>query len=120
MSRLMRKTPQEKKKLSYEKDRRNTYGESPHGSRVSIRLRKRFRNRANRHRQGLALRQLPAPLDDELAEQIEAAVFHYAPKVWNKIPDKPLRYVVEGALEHRRVLRETGGRRRRAGQDHAT
>ena len=87
----MRRNPQEKTQLSYEKDRRNNHGESPHRSRRSIPRRKAFRNRANRHRQNLALRQMPARLDDNLADQIEADVFHYAPKVWNKIPDKPLR-----------------------------
>lgn len=115
----MRRTPQEKKKLSYEKDRRNTYGESPHSSRRSIPRRKAFRNRANRHRQGLALRRLAARMDDDLADQIEAGVFRYAPKVWNKVPDEPLRVVVERALEGRRRFQEAGGLGRRGGQNHS-
>ena len=109
----MKRTPQEKKRLSYEKDRRNTYGESPHSSRVSIRQRKRFRNRANRRRQALALRQPLVRFDDELADQIESGVFHYAPKVWNKCPDKPLGVVLQRVLEGRRDMMEAGGRRRR-------
>jgi hypothetical protein len=110
----MRKTPQEKKRLSYEKDRRNTYGESPHGARLSIPQRKAYRNRANRHRQELALRQPPARFDEDSADRIEADVFHYAPKFWHKHPDRPLLTVVEMRLERRRVLREAGGRRRRS------
>jgi hypothetical protein len=115
----MRRTPQEKKKLSYEKDRRNTYGESPHSSRKSIPRRKAFRNRANRHRQDLALRQLPNRIDEGLADQIESGVFHYAPKDWKKRPDKPLRVVVERKLEGRRRFQEEGGRRRRSSQNHS-
>jgi len=42
-------TPQEKKELSYERDRRNVYGRSPHASRKAIPLHKALRNRANRH-----------------------------------------------------------------------
>src|SRR5215207_6306557 len=103
----MKRTPQEKKQLSYEKDRRNTYGESPHGARRSIPLRKAFRNRANRHRQELALRRLPARMDDELADRIESEVFHYAPKFWKKSPDKPLGVVVERLLRGRRRFQET-------------
>lgn len=107
----MKRTPQEKKRLSYEKDRRNTYGESPHGARKSIPQRKAFRNRANRHRQDLALRQLPAPLDDEVADRIETEVFHYAPKFWQKYPDRPLRVVIERKLAGRRRFQEAGGRK---------
>jgi hypothetical protein len=109
----MKRTPQEKKQLSYERDRRNTYGESPHASRKSIPQRKAFRNRANRHRQDLALRQLPARIDEDSADQIETSVFHYAPKFWRKYADKPLLTVVERKLEGRRRFQETGGRRRR-------
>ena len=39
------RSPQEKKKLSYEKDRRNTYGESSGASRQGIPPRKKLANR---------------------------------------------------------------------------
>jgi len=107
----MKMTPQEKKRLSYEKDRRNAYGESPHSARRSIPQRKAFRNRANRHRQELALRQPPPRLDDELADRIESEVFHYAPEFWKKWPDRPLGLVVGLALRGRRRF-EAAGRRR--------
>jgi hypothetical protein len=45
----MAKTPQEKKILSYQKDRRNTYGESTHGARKAIPRRKAWVNRSYRH-----------------------------------------------------------------------
>lgn len=115
----MKKTPQVKKRLSYEKDRRNAYGESPHSSRRSIPLRKAFRNRANRHRQALALRQLPVRLDEDLADQIETSVFHYAPKVWRKYPDISLLTVVERKLAGRRRFQETDGRKRQSRRSHS-
>jgi hypothetical protein len=45
------KTPQEKKRLSYENDRRNTYGENSKASRKGIPLAKARANRAERHTQ---------------------------------------------------------------------
>ena len=109
----MKRTPQEKKRLSYERDRRNTYGESPHSSRKSIPRRKAFRNRANRHRQELALRRPPAFIDEDQADRIEAHMFHYAPKVWKKVPDKPLGVTVERSLGGRRRFQGEGRQRRR-------
>jgi hypothetical protein len=47
---MRERTPQEKKSLSLAKDRRNVYGEAPHGAWKSIPLRKKLRNRANRSR----------------------------------------------------------------------
>lgn len=43
------RTRQEKKSLSLAKDRRNDYGEAPHGARQSIPLRKKWRNCTNHH-----------------------------------------------------------------------
>ena len=45
------KNPQEKKKLSYAKDRRNSYGESDKGSRKSIPRSKRVNARSERAKQ---------------------------------------------------------------------
>ena len=111
----MKRTPREKKRLSYERDRRNTYGESPHSSRKSIPRRKAFRNRANRHRQELALRRPPAQPDEYQADRIEAHMFHYAPKVWKKVPDKPLGVTVARSLRGGRRRFEGEGRQRRRG-----
>ncbi|UGT42762.1 hypothetical protein LTV02_04940 [Nocardia yamanashiensis] len=44
---VRRKSPQEKKSLSYAKDRRNDYGENDKSSRRNIRRNKRFPHRAD-------------------------------------------------------------------------
>ncbi len=46
---VVRQSPQEKKQLSYEQDRRNVYGENDKSSRKAIPFRKRAVNKANRH-----------------------------------------------------------------------
>ena len=88
------KTPQEKKDLSYERDRRNVYGNSPHAARNTIPLHKKRRNRANRHMQDQPLR-AAAGTDDESLDEIESRVFERAPRVWSKLPDAPLRDVIQ-------------------------
>jgi hypothetical protein len=91
---MRRRAPQEKKQLSLEKDRRNIYGEAPHGARKSIPLRKKLRNRANRHSQELALPSEPMTLDTDQADEVESALRHKAPQVWRKCPDGPLKEVI--------------------------
>jgi hypothetical protein len=51
------RSPQEKKALSYERDRRNVYGENTAASRRGVPIRKRSRSRAERHLENDALRQ---------------------------------------------------------------
>lgn len=92
-------TPQEKKKLSYKRDRRNCFGESPHAARKSIPLRKALRNRANRRQQEQRLHQLEGVPSLELADEVEAAMQHRASKVWKKIPDAPLGERISRRLE---------------------
>jgi len=87
-------TPEEKKKLSLEKDRRNVYGEAPHGARKGIPLRKKLRNRANRHFQESQLPATPAQLDTDEADKIQSAISSKAPKRWEKVPDAPLGDVI--------------------------
>jgi len=84
------KTPQEKKRLSYERDRRNAYGESDKGSRKSIPLHKRKVVRAYRK---LTKQQLPKnelALDLDRAEAADASVRGVGRKSWRKVPDIPL------------------------------
>jgi hypothetical protein len=95
------KTPQEKKGLSYKKDRRNTYGESPHGSRKSIPQNKQIRNRADRHIQEQALPSFPVPADPEIGDQIESTLRRKRPASWKKVPDRPLGEVVPPDMEYR-------------------
>jgi len=108
---MRKKTPQEKKQLSYEKDRRNCYGESPHGARKSIPKRKRLRNRANRKYQEQQLAVTSLKLDDDLAEQMESRLYQKAPKVWNKVADAPLKKVIEHKQQRRLGLEKKGGRK---------
>jgi hypothetical protein len=107
---MKRRTPQEKKALSYERDRRNTYGNSPHAARKSIPLRKALRNRANRHLQNQQLRYSgPAP-GEPLADEFESQMYRRAPRVWRKDADSPLGEVVAKKVERRAYLHERGGR----------
>lgn len=108
---MRRKTPQEKKRLNYERDRRNCYGEAPHAARKWIPLRKAMRNRTNRHYQNQQLNYLgPTPRPD-VADELESMMYHRAPKEWEKHPDAPLGEVISDKLREREVLR-THGRRR--------
>ncbi|MEV8096523.1 hypothetical protein [Kitasatospora sp. NPDC085879] len=87
---MVRRTPQEKKRLSYLKDRRNAFGENDKSSRRSIRRNKRAVNSANRrlHRTVLAVLD-GRPVGDRAAEVAERAAGR-RPKRWRKTPDAPL------------------------------
>ena len=97
----MRRSPKEKKALSYARDRRNAYGENDKSSRKAIPLRKRKVNRANRH----AARQQLGDSGDwvvpEHAERIEERVQGTKPKTWRKWPDEPLGQVLERKRQRR-------------------
>jgi len=104
------KTPQQKKKLSLEKYRRNTYGEPRDASSKSIPLRKKLRNRANRHMQEAQLPSVPVQLDADEADRIESAMRHKPPQAWEKYPDKPLGEVIELRRRNRQILVGRRGR----------
>lgn len=106
------RNPQEKKILSYERDRRNCYGESPHAARKAIPLHKALRNRANRHFQNQKLTLPAQTLDQDMADAIESWIYHRAPHSWNKFPDAPLREVVKKNLKKREVMRTQGRKRK--------
>ena len=108
---MKRKSPQEKKKLSYERDRRNCYGEAPHAARKSIPLRKALRNRANRHYQNQQLNyQGPIP-DEDFVDELELMIYHRVPQEWEKYPDAPLCEVVAKKSRERDIMRKHGGRK---------
>src|SRR6266699_6022460 len=69
---MPRKTPQEKKRQSYLKDRRNTYAENSKSSRSAIRLHKRHVNQANRRAVHQAMSRAATGYDPEIAEQAES------------------------------------------------
>ena len=107
---MRKRTPQEKKELSYTRDRRNVYGEAPHAARKSVPLRKALRNRANRHVANQALAyQGPGP-DEERADEMESRVHHPAPQHWEKHRDAPLGEVIADKSRKRKIMREHGGR----------
>lgn len=76
-------SPQEKKRLSLLKDRRNCYGENDKSSRKSIRFRKRWVNRTFRRGE----HQTVACSD---ADAIESDLGELRKKEWKKVPDIPL------------------------------
>jgi len=84
------KTPQEKKGLSYAKDRRNTYGENSKSSRKNIPLSKAQANRSERHAQDQALSQVVTSATDDDLILAEMKAKTTAPRQWKKTPDEPL------------------------------
>lgn len=96
------KTPQEKKSLSYQKDRRNTYGENSKASRKNIPLSKALAIRAERHSQDHMLMGTLKANDDEQLVLIENSVRSTKPRQWRKSADKPL-----GEALARRLLRKS-------------
>ena len=85
-----RKSPQEKKRLSLEKDGRNAYGENDKASRKNIPRAKARVNRANRHADTVALGDALGVPDDELDASAQDGVEGRRRKVWRKWPDEPL------------------------------
>jgi hypothetical protein len=102
---MRKRDPVNDKILSYQRDRRNVWGENPKSSRRAIRFRKRWVNRSHRH----AVReQLDLPLDpEELQDQSDAVRRKY----WRKMPDAALGDVVGWKLR-RRGLEERSSRTR--------
>lgn len=96
------KTPLEKKSLSYQKDRRNNYGENSKASRKNIPLSKALAIRAERHSQDHLLLETLKANDDEQLALIENRVRSTKPRQWQKSADKPL-----GEVLARRLLRKS-------------
>jgi len=99
-----RKTPQQKKRESYRKDRRNTYGENSKSSRKGVRLRKKKVNRANRRTEHQAVTGPVLVSDVETAEQMDESVAAKRRKTWSKARDTPLGEVVVKKLKRRERL----------------
>jgi len=108
----MRKTPQEKKALSYAKDRRNVYGESDKGSRIAIRQNKTFPTRAYRKAINDILQNTVGKIDLEKAELIDIKAKEIKRRKWKKYPDAPLgefikRQVDITGISHLRKVRNS-------------
>lgn len=99
-------SPQQKKALSYRKDRRNGYGENDKSSRKAIPLRKALANRKSRHRANQALAGVPG-LDEAVAAVVESSARHDVSRVggWRKHRDILL---VEHILSRRRGTPDSG------------
>ncbi|WP_191258880.1 tyrosine-type recombinase/integrase [Amycolatopsis oliviviridis] len=89
-----RKSPQEKKRLSYAKDRRETYGDNDKSSRKNIPRHKRRVNRANRHRGQQVLNGARGGVDVEGAEIAEESLLKVRPQRWQKWPGATLGVMV--------------------------
>ncbi|GIH28257.1 hypothetical protein Aph01nite_65670 [Acrocarpospora phusangensis] len=96
-----RKTPQEKKRLSYAKDRRNAYGENDKSSRKSIRRNKRIPHRANRHHDHQILEAVLGAVDELRSGAVEERLYVRRPKRWKKSPDAALGEILQGSIESR-------------------
>ncbi len=98
---MPRQSPPEKKQLSYERDRRNGYGENSKSSRKNIHRRNRGVNQANRH----AAKQQLGVVHPETGEPLlgSGAVVR-RPKTWRKVADIPLSDMVAKKLFRRARL----------------
>jgi uncharacterized protein involved in exopolysaccharide biosynthesis len=84
------RSPQEKKELSYARDRRNDYGENAKSSRKNIPRAKANANRSERHGQKQATRATSSAGNEE--QLIAAEITATTPKKrwWKKLVDTPL------------------------------
>ena len=95
------RSPQEKKLLSYKKDRRNAYGERGSHSRHAIAAHKArdhraYRREVNQILSGVEINQ-PGTL-----EKVDVEVKAVHESYWRKCPDEPLGKVVSWKLERRK------------------
>lgn len=98
----VKRTPQEKKRLSYAKDRRNSYGENDKASRKLIPRRKALENRGNRRK----ARQLSGNMnrmDDADADLAQNSLLSDIERIggWRKGADTPLGICVASQLRGR-------------------
>jgi hypothetical protein len=95
------KTPREKKRESYAKDRRNTYGEDSKASRKGVPRKKRRQNREERRLVNKAYAR-NVEFDPEVADAAEAELVRKHKEVGRlKHPDKPLGQVLAKKLSQR-------------------
>ncbi len=79
------RTPQEKKLLSYEKDHRDSYGESNKGSRKTVPRKKQVSNQRYRHNVNQLVK-----ISAENTEEIENKINDIRNIRWKKSNDQPL------------------------------
>jgi hypothetical protein len=96
-----RSTPQDKKRLSYAKDRRGSCGYSFKPARRWVPARKRQANRVNRRRARRDLLAATGRPDTDSAYAAEERLISRRPESWQKLPEVPLGVWVERVLERR-------------------
>lgn len=98
-----RRSPQEKKRLTYSRDRRNWFGENDKGSRKIIARRKRHRHRAERHSVRQELAAAAGPADEDTGAFVQDRVLPRPRQGsrWRKMPDVPLGSYVASRLQRR-------------------
>lgn len=100
------KSPQQKKRDSLLKDRRNTYGESPASSRKNIRKGKQRTQQALRRAVSEELRTVRGTseeVDAEMAQdRAKTRSIDYSRALFKKVPDQPLAVVRQRKLKRRR------------------
>lgn len=97
-----KRTPQEKKKISLARDRRNTYGNNQKAARKCIPKSKQLGNRSARHAADIPLALAVGPFDEGVADEVdnETKCAQLARKGarFAKWPDKPLGEVLKRKL----------------------
>jgi hypothetical protein len=103
MSRI--KTPREKKRLSYQHDRRNTYGENQKSSRKNIPRSKQNSHQEERRSVRQALIVAEGSIADEASDEAQSQALRKGRlkklKAFRKRPDEPLGDVVKSRLRRR-------------------
>lgn len=99
------KTPQEKKRLSYEQDRRNTYGENQKSSRKNIPRSKQLSHQDERRAVRQALIAAQGDVADQVADEAQSQALRKGRvkrlKAFRKSPDSPLGEVIKRRLRRR-------------------
>ncbi|HEX8248782.1 MAG TPA: hypothetical protein VF599_11450 [Pyrinomonadaceae bacterium] len=99
---MRKRTPQEKKALSYARDRRNDYGENDKTSRRSIRRNKTLPARAYRKTINDILHGAVGVVDLAKAESVDVKAKQVMRRRWKKYPDQPLGEIVARQLKRRK------------------
>ncbi|MDD4928168.1 MAG: hypothetical protein PHP85_02695 [Gallionella sp.] len=104
------KSPDEKKRMSYEKDRRNVYGENSKASRKNIPRSKQRAHMAERHVAAELLRTLgPTPVESNLEKaegEVKAKTRLQRLNGFKKDPDKPLAEVLKRRAARQQRLKQ--------------
>jgi hypothetical protein len=109
------KSPQQKKRLSLQKDRRNSYGENAKASRKNIPLSKAISHRKVRHAANLQTKGVTG-MSEERADEVQSTLTksRLQKGAWKKSPDMPLGTIVAGKLKTRVATVGAKTRRRSA------